>query len=87
MKHTPLFTLLAGAALAFTFAAAPTCALAAPKDKPVVQYPDTKREAPKLDLTSEKDQKALNEGLDAVNNGDKAKAEQILQPIVDGSKS
>lgn len=87
MKHTPLFTLLAGAALAFTFAAAPTCALAASKDKPVVQYPDTKREAPKLDLTSEKDQKALNEGLDAVNNGDKAKAEQILQPIVDGSKS
>lgn len=87
MKHTPLFTMLAGAALAFTFAAAPTSALAASKDKPVVQYPDTKREAPKLDLTSEKDQKALNEGLDAVNNGDKAKAEQILQPVIDGSKS
>ena len=87
MKHTPLFTMLAGAALAFTFAAAPVHADKASKDKPAVQYPNTARVAPKLDLTSEKEQKALNEGLDAVNAGDKAKAEQILQPIVDGSKS
>ncbi len=89
MKHTPLFTMLAGAALAFTFAAAPMPAHAAgaSKEKPAVQYPNTTRVAPKLDLTSEKDQKALNAGLDAVNAGDKAKAEQLLQPIVDGSKS
>ncbi|HEX8778870.1 MAG TPA: tetratricopeptide repeat protein [Rhodanobacter sp.] len=87
MKHTPLFTMLAGAALAFTFAAAPAHAAGASKDKPAVQYPNTARVAPKLDLTSEKEQKALNEGLDAVNAGDKAKAEQILQPIVDKSKS
>lgn len=87
MKHTPLFTMLAGAALAFTIAAAPVRAADASKDKPVVLYPNATRVAPKLDLTSEKEQKALNEGLDAVNSGDKAKAEQILQPIVDSSKS
>lgn len=89
MKHTPLFTMLAGAALAFTFAAAPLPAHAASasKDKQEVLYPNATRVAPKLDLTSEKEQKALNEGLDAVNAGDKAKAEQILQPIVDSSKS
>lgn len=88
MKHTPLFTMLAGAALAFTFAATPVHAdNGASKDKQAVQYPNATRVEPKLDLTSEKEQKALNQGLDAVNSGDKAKAEQILQPIVDGSKS
>lgn len=50
-------------------------------------YPNATRTEPKLDLTSAKDQKVLNSGLDAVNDGDKAKAEQILQPLVDGSKS
>jgi tetratricopeptide (TPR) repeat protein len=62
-------------------------AVAKGKDKPASQYPNTTRAEPKLDLTSEKDQKALNEGLDAVNAGDGAKAQQILQPIVDSSKS
>ena len=57
------------------------------KPKKEVLYPNTTRAEPKLDLTSEKDQKNLNEGLDAVNEGDKAKAEQLLQPIIDGSKS
>lgn len=57
------------------------------KAKPEVQYPDTKRVEPKLDLTSEKDQKNLSQGLDAANAGDKAKAEQYLQPLVDSSKS
>lgn len=56
-------------------------------DKPEVQYPDTKRVAPKLDLTSAKDQKNLNLGLDAANDGDQAKAEQYLQPLIDHSKS
>ena len=44
-------------------------------------YPNATRTEPKLDLTSAKDQKVLNSGLDAVNDGDKAKAEQILQPL------
>lgn len=88
MKHAPLFKLLAGAALAFSVAAAPAVAQAhADKDKKESLYPNAARKEPKLDLTSSKDQKALNEGLDAVNAGDVAKASQILQPIIDGSKS
>jgi tetratricopeptide (TPR) repeat protein len=88
MKHAPLFKLLAGAALAFSIAAAPAVAQAhADKDKKESLYPNATRKEPKLDLTSAKDQKALNEGLDAVNAGDAEKASQILQPILDGSKS
>ncbi len=55
--------------------------------KAEVQYPNTTRVEPKLDLSSEKDQKNLNLGLDAANTGDKAKAEQYLQPLIDSSKS
>ncbi len=87
MKHTTLFTMLAGAALAFTVAAAPVHATDTSKEKPAALYPNATRAEPKLDLTSTKEQKALNEGLDAVNSGDKAKAQQLLQPIVDNSKS
>lgn len=89
MKHAPLFKLLAGAALAFTVIAAPLAAHAAPaeKAKQESKYPNTTRKEPKLDLTSTRDQKALNEGLDAVSAGDDAKAMELLQPIVDNSKS
>ncbi|MEO7072994.1 MAG: tetratricopeptide repeat protein [Rhodanobacter sp.] len=55
--------------------------------KAPAQYPNATRTEPKLDLSSEKDQKNLQQGLDAVNDGDKAKAEQFLQPLVDSSKS
>lgn len=57
------------------------------KAKAAVQYPNTKRVAPKLDLTSEKDSKNLNLGLDAASAGDQSKAEQYLQPLIDQSKS
>ncbi len=88
MKHAPLFKLLAGATLALTIVAAPVAHAAhADKDKKEALYPNATRKEPKLDLTSSKDQKALNEGLDAVNAGDAAKAQAILQPIVDTSKS
>lgn len=89
MKHAPLIKMLAGAALALTVASSPAIARdhAKDKDKKEAQYPNATRTEPKLDLTSEKDQKTLNEGLDAVNEGDKAKAEQILQPLIDSSKS
>jgi hypothetical protein len=88
MKHVPLLTLLAGAALAFG-AASPAFARDSdtPKDTKQAEYPNATRAEPKLDLSSAKDQKALNEGLDAVNAGDKAKATELLQPIVEGSKS
>ncbi|KAA0069662.1 hypothetical protein CIW53_10115 [Rhodanobacter sp. T12-5] len=81
--------MLASAALLLGLASSPLLARAnhADKDKKEALYPNATRQEPKLDLTSEKESKALNEGLDAVNAGDKAKAEQILQPIIDGSKS
>jgi predicted negative regulator of RcsB-dependent stress response len=88
MKHAPLFKLLAGATLALTIIAAPVAHAAhADKDKKEALYPNATRKEPKLDLTSSKDQKALNEGLDAVNAGDAAKAESVLQPILEKSKS
>jgi hypothetical protein len=89
MKHAQGFTILASAALLLTLASSPVLARAdhASKDKQELLYPNATRTAPKLDLTSEKEQKSLNQGLDAVSDGDKAKAEQFLQPLVDGSKS
>jgi tetratricopeptide (TPR) repeat protein len=89
MKHAHGFSALASAALMLMLASSPVLAKdSASKDKPEVQYPNATRVAPKLDLTSDKDQKNLNAGLDAVSAGDKAKALQYLQPIADGgSKS
>lgn len=89
MKHALPFTVLATATLLASLAVTPATARDShgAKDKPEIQYPNATRVAPKLDLTSEKDQKSLNEGLDAVAAGDKAKAQQVLQPIIDGSKS
>lgn len=89
MKHAPMIKLLAGAIIALTVASSPAIARErhADKDKKVALYPNATRTEPKLDLTSEKDQKNLNAGLDAVNQGDKAKAAELLQPIIDKSKS
>jgi len=88
MKRVPLIKMLAGSALALAVVSTPVIASDSPsKDKKEALYPNATRKEPKLDLTSEKDQKAINEGLDAVNNQDKDKAIQILQPIADGSKS
>ncbi len=89
MTHFRGLTILASAALLMTVASSPVLARSsnAAKPKQEVQYPNATRTEPKLDLTSDKDQKNLNEGLDAVNAGDKAKATQVLQPIVDTSKS
>lgn len=87
MKHVRGLTMLASAALLLGLASSPALAKDAAKSKQEVLYPNATRVAPKLDMTSAKEQKALNEGLDAVAAGDKAKAEQVLQPLVDGSKS
>jgi len=87
MKHACGLTMLASTALLLTLAASPVLASDTSKAKPEVLYPNATRVAPKLDLTSEKDQKQLSAGLDAVSAGDKDKAVQILQPLVDGSKS
>lgn len=87
MKRVPLIKMLAGTALALAVVSTPVIAGDSSKDKKEALYPNATRKEPKLDLTSEKDQKAINEGLDAVNNQDKDKAIQILQPIADSSKS
>ena len=87
MKHAPLMKLLAGAVLAATLAGQPVISHAADKDQKAALYPNATRQEPKLDLKSEKEQKALNEGLDAVNAGDDAKASSILQPLADSSDS
>ena len=50
-------------------------------------YPNATRSEPKLDLTSAKDQKTLNEGLDAVNAGDDAKAKECCSRSSMSSKS
>jgi len=89
MKHVRGLTVLASIALLLGVASSPVMARKSDDAKPKkeVLYPNATRAEPKLDLTSEKDQKNLNEGLDAVNAGDKAKAQQMLQPIIDSSKS
>jgi hypothetical protein len=82
--------MLTSAALALVLASTPAMARSHQdkgKEKAASQYPNATRAEPKLDLTSEKESKALNEGLEAANSGDKAKATQLLQPIIDGSKS
>ena len=87
MKHLPGLTMLATAALLFGLTSSPVLAGSSSKAKQDVQYPDTSREAPKLDLRSEKDQKKLQEGFNALNSGDKAKASPLLQDLLDSSKS
>ncbi len=90
MKHAPLIKVLAGIALVLTLASSPAMAAGDShnaKDKAPALYPNATRKEPKTDLSSEKEQKALQDGLDAANAGDKDKAAQLLQPIADGAKS
>ncbi|WP_199097778.1 tetratricopeptide repeat protein [Dyella sp. ASV21] len=88
MKRVPLIKMLAGSALALAVVSTPVIAGdSSSKDKKEALYPNATRKEPKLDLSSDKDQKAINAGLDAVNDQEKDKAVQLLQPIADGSKS
>jgi hypothetical protein len=90
MKHASL-KMLAGAAIALMLASTPALASdnssSSDQQKAAPLYPDATRKEPKLDLTDAKEQKQLNEGIDAVQANDNDKAKQILQPIVDNSKS
>ncbi|MFK2899524.1 tetratricopeptide repeat protein [Dyella jejuensis] len=83
--------MLAGAAFALMLASTPALASdnssSSDQQKAAPLYPDATRKEPKLDLTDAKEQKTLNEGLDAAQANDKDKATQLLQPIVDSSKS
>ncbi len=51
------------------------------KDEPVERYPDATREAPEVDLRSQRVADKLNEGLAAVNAGDTEKALATLKPM------
>lgn len=88
MKQGSLLKVLAGAALAFAMASG-SVVIAKDADKPKAEvlYPNATRTEPKLDLSSKEDQKALNDGMEAANAQDDAKAQALLQPIVDKSKS
>jgi tetratricopeptide (TPR) repeat protein len=89
MKHASL-KMLAGAAFALMLASTPALASDNPSSsdqKAAPLYPNATRKEPKLDLTDPKEQKTLNEGIDAVAANDKDKATQLLQPLVDNSKS
>lgn len=86
MKQGSFIKMALATAIALSLASGAVVARdTAAKDKKEALYPNATRTEPKLDLKSEKDQKAINEGLDAANNGDKDKATQILTPLADGS--
>ena len=92
MKHAPFLKLLSGAALALALVSSPAIARdrhgdQGSKETKQALYPNATREEPKLDLKSETEQKKLNEGLEAVNAGDKAKAMQLLQPLAQDADS
>jgi tetratricopeptide (TPR) repeat protein len=88
MKHASL-KMLAGAAFALMLASTPALASSdsSKGQQAAPLYPNATRTSPKPDLTDPKDEKALKDGLDAANSGDVAKATQLLQPVVDSSKS
>jgi tetratricopeptide (TPR) repeat protein len=62
-------------------------AAAAKDKKEETRYPDATRHAPKTDLSSQSDQKALQSAIDAVNGGDEAKAQAEAQKVLDSSRS
>ena len=89
MKHASL-KMLAGAALALMLASTPALASdnsSGNQQKAPPQYPNATRQEPKLDLTDKKEQEALSKGLDAVQANNKDQATQLLQPLIDSSKS
>lgn len=63
------------------------CASAASKKDEKSHYPNATRSEPKNDLTSAAEQKTLQQGLDALNSGDEAKAQELLQKSLESSKS
>lgn len=89
MKHLRGVTFLAITALLFGLASSPVLARKndQKQEKQPTEYPAATRTAPKLDLTKEHDQKQLQEGLDALNAGDTAKAQSTLQTLLDESRS
>lgn len=89
MKHASL-KMLAGAVFALMLASTPALASdnsSGDQQKAAPLYPNATRKEPKLDLTDKKEQEALNKGLDASQQNNKDQATQLLQPLIDNSKS
>lgn len=72
--------------LAFAIGVASVAAVAKDKNEET-RYPNATRQAPKTDLSSQSDQKMLQSAIDAVNNGDDAKAQAEAQKVMDSSHS
>ena len=56
-------------------------------DKKAPEYPNAKREAPRNDLRSERDQHLLQDGFNALNGGNEAKAADDLNKVLKDSES
>ena len=83
MKSRLFAKTLATAMLAFALS---TTAVAADKKPP--EYPNAKRESPKPDLTSQREQDLLQKGFNALNDSkEQAEAQKDLEKIVSDSRS
>lgn len=84
INKAKLLKVLMCAGLAVMFAGIGNAALAKKSDS---RYPNATRSEPKNDMHSRSEQKKLQEGIDAINAGDNAKAQKTLQDVLDSSKS
>ncbi len=92
MKLGSIPMMLAGATLALAITGGTALAHPAPQSDQSSQadqkkqplYPNATREEPKPDLTSQDDADRINEGLNAYNAGNMAKAKEILMPYASG---
>ncbi len=88
MNKNPKQFIRTALSLLLALAVGMACVAAAAKDKKQeTRYPDATRHAPKSDLSSQSDQKALQAAIDAVNSGDNDKAQTEAQKIIDSSRS
>ncbi|HSN00865.1 MAG TPA: hypothetical protein VLS52_07665, partial [Rudaea sp.] len=88
MIKNPKQFVRAALSMLLAFAVGVACVAAVARDKKEeTRYPDATRHAPKSDLSSQSDQKALQAAIDAVNSGDEAKAQTEAQKVIDSSRS
>lgn len=88
MSNNPKQIIRAALSMLLALAVAVASVAAVAKDKKEeTRYPDATRHAPKSDLSSQSDQKALQSAIDAVNGGDEAKAQAEAQKVIDSSRS
>jgi tetratricopeptide (TPR) repeat protein len=84
MKNGSLIQSLFCASMALFIATNSASAASKQDDK---HYPNATRSEPKTDLKSASEQKTLQDGLNALSSGEDAKAQELLQKVLDSSKS